>query len=669
MLAESKVKLNLPKEIDEKYNHSLSLLPPGDGTLVGNHEQLKMLEDIMYNPGNPSAVLLGEAGIGKTALVEHLEYLHKSTDDPFLVVRLSIEVLGALPENIMIARMSTLLTDMRKIRKATQEANPGKQFKLILFIDEVHKLNDYGKSIRSSAALNALKESLARGVFPIITATTSKEYFENLATDDAIDRRFNQVILEPPSLEVTKIILQKRYNYLKQTEPYVPEISENNLDELVKLTDVYVRNQVNPAKSIKMLDSAVGHEAREHLLTGKETIIDHKTFQYIFKQAGFNIDPPATAKDVKDEIKRRVKGQPLAVKLIGDAINNAFFAPRDLKKPLFVALLAGTTGVGKTETAKAVAKALFGREDAMVTINGGDYPTAEDAAEVQKVIGDDMATNKQKVILLDEFEKSHKTVQFSLMRMLDEGVVRDSHGVDRAINNTVVFATSNLGAKVFSDLGKDIKISRNSDPDKYTDKLYYTFFDKKADINRALIEGDIGAHNGIKPEILQRFQAIIPFMPLLKPIFGQIARKKIKNMKEIWAKPGAIYALKNQSIKIMTPAPQNADWWMDHLGNNSFAGLDPLSVMIVDDMINAQSEEEGARAVDGIINSRLKAKITQLISDRIDAGLSVDAKNGAFYVDTNGNASFEHGNHEHADISVTFLTTQEIEYRQLHSSF
>ncbi|MCT7691283.1 MAG: TniB family NTP-binding protein, partial [Lactobacillus crispatus] len=193
MLAESKVKLNLPKEIDEKYNHSLSLLPPGDGTLVGNHEQLKMLEDIMYNPGNPSAVLLGEAGIGKTALVEHLEYLHESTDDPFLVVRLSIEVLGALPENIMIARMSTLLTDMRKIRKATQEANPGKQFKLILFIDEVHKLNDYGKSIRSSAALNALKESLARGVFPIITATTSKEYFENLATDDAIDRRFNQV--------------------------------------------------------------------------------------------------------------------------------------------------------------------------------------------------------------------------------------------------------------------------------------------------------------------------------------------------------------------------------------------------------------------------------------------------------------------------------------------
>ena len=159
----SSIHLVIPEEVDKNYNHALSLLSAGAGDFVGYKDKLSMLEDIMYNPGNPSAVILGEAGVGKTALVEQLIHLHEETTEPFVVVRLAIETLGALPENIMIARMSTLLDDMRVIRKATQKGNPGKRFKLILFIDEVHKLNDYGKSVRSSAALNALKEGLGRG--------------------------------------------------------------------------------------------------------------------------------------------------------------------------------------------------------------------------------------------------------------------------------------------------------------------------------------------------------------------------------------------------------------------------------------------------------------------------------------------------------------------------
>lgn len=654
----NKVHLVLPDEIDKKYNHALSYLPPGDGTMVGNKDKLEMLEDIMYNPENPSAVLLGEAGIGKTALVEQLTYLHQYSSDPFIVVRLGIEILGALPENIMISRMSTLLEDMRRIRKATQEGNPGKQFKMILFIDEVHKLNDYGKSVRSSAALNALKEGLARGIFPIITATTSKEYFENLATDDAIDRRFNQVVLEPPALDTTVTILKRRLKYLSHSDyGYVPPISDQSLIELVKLTDVYVRNQVNPAKSIKVLDSCVGHEHRLYGVTGKVKSIDHATFQYVFKQMGYNIDPPATAKAVRDEVHRRIKGQPLAIKLIGDAINNAFYAPRDRKKPLLVALSVGTTGTGKSETAKAIAKACFGRDDAILVINGGDYPTAEDAATVQKIIGDDMAANKQKLILLDEFEKSHKTVQFSLMRMLDEGIVRDSHGVDRAINNTIVIATSNLGAKFFNDLGSNMKLDRNKNPDAYSDELYYNFVNKRQDLIQALVNGDDGQNNGIKPEILQRFQVIIPYLPLPKAIFAEITRIKIQALQAKWSIPGSIYALGGASIRIKMPKPRDAEWWYNHTGNTDFAGIDPLSAMISSDMVNAKANQEGARAVDEIINTRLVAKITQQIADRMDAGKRVDSAYGAFYIDTNGHAFFEDAGHSNPDISVEFRTS------------
>ena len=655
------IKLSIPQEIDKEYNHALSILKPGDGTYIGNEDKIQMLEDIMYNPRNPSAVILGEAGIGKTALVEHMEYLHKDTQTPFLVIRLSIETLGELPVNIMVSRMSTLLTDMRKISDATKEANPGKNFKLILFIDEVHKLNDYGKSVRSSAALNALKESLARGVFPIITATTSKEYFENLAIDDAIDRRFNQIVLEPPTLKNTKIILKQILDHMNESGTYVPEISDDSLGELVELTDVYVRNQVNPDKSIKILSSAIGHEIREYEKTGKKKPMDHETFQYVFRQNGYNIDPPATAKQVKDEIKRRVKGQPLAVKLIGDAINNAFFAPRDRRKPLFTALFAGTTGTGKTETSKAVARALFGRDDAILTINGGDYPTAEDASQVQKIIGDDMAANKQKVILLDEFEKAHKTVQFSLMRMLDEGIVRDSHGVERSINNTVVFATSNLGAKAFNDLGDRMQLNRSSDPNAYSDELYYKYMDYKQDLTQALVTGDEGQNNGIKPEILQRFQAIIPYFGLPKSIFGLIARMKILSLKNKWSQPGSVYSLGDKKIKILTPTVKDENWWNDHYGNSEFKNLDPVSAMIAADLINDMSDQEGARAIDEIVNTRLVAKISEQISDRIDAGLPVDSSVGAFVINTNGNASFEGGGRQRADIKVEFRTLEEIQ--------
>lgn len=658
-MIKEKIDFVIPKEIDEKYNHSLSYMSPGDGTLVGNTDKLQMLEDIMYNPGNPSAVLLGEAGIGKTALVEQLIYLHQNTSEPFIVVRLSIELLGSLDENVMISKMSTLLDDMRKVRDFTKKNNPNNPFKLVLFIDEVHKLRNYGRSATSSAALNALKEGLGRGVFPIITATTSKEYFENLATDDAIDRRFNQVILEPPSLKDTEKILKQHISYLK-TQGYVPEISDASLEEMVDLTDVYVRNQVNPAKTIKVLYQCIGHETRFHNTQKIDKPIDHKTFQYVFRQYGFNIDPPASAKAVRDEVHRRVKGQPLAVKLLGDAVNNAFFAPRNRKKPLLTVMFAGTTGTGKTETAKAMAKALFGRDDAILTINGGDYPTAEDAPNVQKFIGDDMAANKQKIILLDEFEKSHKTVQFSLMRMLDEGIVRDSHGVERAINNTVVIATTNNGANFFYDLGKNMKLGRNEMPDTYTPELYDAFWDKKQDLVQSLVTGDAGQNNGIKPEILQRFQAIIPYLPLSKRIFAMIARMKLLSIQKKWAVSGSIYSLGNTSLKLVLPKVQDGNWWYARVGNYNYADLDPISAMIAEDMINAKSDQEGARAVDEIIKTRLISKITEIISERIAAGLSVGDDTGGFLVGTNGRGFFQYHGQERADIVVVFKDNREL---------
>ena len=146
-----------------------------------------MLDANMYNPGKPNSILIGEAGIGKTALVEQFIYNRSLSDMPIVVVGLNVERLGELEDRIVVSRMRTLLSTMEEIRMATAKENtiPASSFQMVLFIDEIHKLAYYGKTAdgSGSGAMNALKEETGRGVFPLIGATTEYEFDEHLAVD------------------------------------------------------------------------------------------------------------------------------------------------------------------------------------------------------------------------------------------------------------------------------------------------------------------------------------------------------------------------------------------------------------------------------------------------------------------------------------------------------
>ncbi|MDT0111626.1 AAA family ATPase [Listeria booriae] len=635
------VTLVIPPDIEEKYNHALRELPAGENTLVGHRDKLEMLEVAMWNPETPNAMILGEQGVGKTALVEQMIYDKSLTETPLLVIALSIEALGELPENIMISRMRSLLADMAFVEKATKEEYPASEFHMCLFIDEVHKLSRYGLSGSSSGAMNALKEGTARGQFPIITATTDYEYRNNIMTDPAFDRRFAKVIMTEPDRDTVRAILVHRLETWRSQGKYVPTVADGFFEEVIALTDAFIRNQVNPAKSLAILSSAVAYCTNQKVSGTQEVALNHDVLRFVFHSEGYNIESNTTAVRVRQMVQARVKGQPLALKYLTDIIHTAFYTKRNLKRPMIVALLIGTTGTGKTETAKALAEALFGREDAILTINGGDYSTSEDAMAAQRFIGDHVAVNKQQVILLDEIEKSHRNVLNGYMRMIDEGIVRDSLNIERSINNTALLATSNLGAKIFAQLSDVMKIDHLSDPESISEELLVEWYNVESQVREALQNGDDGLNNGVKPEFIERFQLFIPYLPLARKTYSKIARHRLETFRSEMRDIGYI---------IQLPKVENQEYWKSREVN--YEDVDGISAMIAEDIINRDAATTGARAINRFIENSVKTKVANAIAEREENHLSTD---GAFRISTNGNASFESTDRERPDVKVVFI--------------
>lgn len=640
------IKLKIPDAINDKYNHALLELAKGTNTLVGNLDKLEMLEVAMENPETPNAMIVGGQGVGKTALVEQMLYNKSLTERPMVAVALSIEVLGELSENVMISRMRSLLGDMRLIKEATEVENSTDSFDMCLFIDEVHKLNRYGLSGSSSGAMNALKEGTARGEFKLITATTDYEYRNHIMSDLAFDRRFMKVILSEPTQQAVLKILKRRLASYKSRGIYVPEYDEKFLEELLKLTDAFIRNQVNPAKSIAILSSAVAYCTNYSQMNKTEIKMNHDVLKFVFKSEGYSIESNTTAENVKDVVKKRIKGQPLAIKYLGDSINSSFYTRRNMNQPLILVILIGTTGTGKSETAKALAEALFGRDDAIIFVNGGDYSTSEDALKAQHFIGDSVAVDKNQVILLDEVEKSHKNVLDGYMRMIQEGIVRDSLGIERSINTTALVATSNLGAGIFSDLAQVMKLDRLDDPNEVSETLINEWYKVETQVRKALLEGDEGRNNGIKPEFIERFPLFIPYLPLARKVISEIARGRLIKFRDEMLEDGYIVQL---------PKPQNKAYWKERDVN--YEDVDSVSVMIAEDIINREASTTGARAINRFIENSVKTAVANVIAYRVDNHLSVD---GAFRLQTNGKASFENAGLERPDVKVTFIPRGEM---------
>ncbi|MBP5262731.1 MAG: ATP-dependent Clp protease ATP-binding subunit [Clostridiales bacterium] len=508
--------------------------------VIGREQEINRVIQILARRTKNNPCLIGDPGVGKTAIAEGLAYKIVQGDVPALLKNktiYSIEIGGMVAGSKYRGDFEERIKNM--LKEATSDPN------IILFIDEIHTIVGAGESSGGSLdAANMMKPMLTKGELQIIGATTAKEFSKFIEKDPALERRFMKVQIDEPSEEEAVEILKGLRS--KYEEHHRIRIDDSAIESAVKLSSRYITEKFLPDKAIDLIDEAAAR-ARVRLTDKSETDEIHRELDELEKEkmdavSAQNFEKaqelkvkedalkeklealegaldarskkessdnkyigeideedissilsemtniPVTKltesdnerlKNLESELKKRVVGQDEAVTAVAKAIRRSRLGLKDPTKPSGSFIFLGTTGVGKTELAKALAEVMFGSEDALIRIDMSEYMEKND---VSKLIGappgyvgydegggqltDKVRLHPYSVILFDEIEKAHIDVFNTMLQVLDDGRLTDSHGRTVDFKNTIIIMTSNIGAKMLtSAAGRRIGFGTIDDKD------------------------------------------------------------------------------------------------------------------------------------------------------------------------------------------------------------
>ncbi|MGA9520571.1 MAG: ATP-dependent Clp protease ATP-binding subunit, partial [Myxococcaceae bacterium] len=422
--------------------------------VIGRAKEIDEIIDILGKRRTNNPCLLGEPGVGKTAVVEgvaqQLLTLPGSLGDRVIIeLDMASLVAGTQLRGSFSEKLNALKDEVRKA-----------EGRVVVFIDEIHTLIGAGSTGDGPQdAANELKTAMARGDFPCIGATTHDEYRKFISQDPALERRFTAVVVNEPSIPETVEILRgvaPRYE-----EHHGLRFTSEALEAAASLAARYVSDRFLPDKAISIVDLTGSRCRRE----GRSVVEPQDVARIVARLAGIPeerllMGDTTRLLRLEEDLRTRVIGHEESIARVASVIrrNYAGFASR---RPMGSFLFLGPTGVGKTEMARALADVLFGSRDALVRI---DMSELSEAHGVSRLVGappgyvgfgeggqltEPVRRRPSSVVLLDEIDKSNREVLMLLLQVLEEGRLTDGKGRHIDFSNTVVILTSNLGAEAF----------------------------------------------------------------------------------------------------------------------------------------------------------------------------------------------------------------------------
>ena len=511
----------------DKYGRDLTLqAKKGElDPVIGRQAEIERVVQILSRRKKNNPILIGEPGVGKSAIVEGLALRIESGDAVVLqgkrIVSLDIAsmVAGTTYRGQFEERMKSVINELHK--------HP----EIILFVDEIHTIMGAGNAQGSLDAANILKPALARGEVQCIGATTITEYRKSIEKDGALERRFQKVMVQPTSAEETYAVLthiSEVYGTFHNVQ-----YTEEALRACVKLTDRYITDRFFPDKAIDAMDEAGAWKGKRQEAKGERQEVTEADVAFVVsRMSGVPVQRVAQAegqqlRQMSTTLKQRVIGQDKAIDTIVKAIQRSRMGLRNPNKPIGTFFLLGPTGVGKTHLAQCLAEEMFGNRDAIIRFDMSEYiekhtvsllvgaPPGYVAHEEGGKLTESVRRKPYSIVLFDEIEKAHADIFNILLQVMDEGRLTDRQGHIVDFRNTIIIMTSNVGTRQLNEFGSGIGFNADEIDEKQTEQM----------LTKAL-------NRTFPPEFVNRMDNVVVFHPLNDDALAQILMLEMHPLKQ-----------------------------------------------------------------------------------------------------------------------------------------